>query len=155
MTKEELRHDEFVETTARITAYLQNNFMTVLVGILGVLILIVLGVFFVKSQERTSVQADQAFFRVTGHYAQGAYSEVLTEAQTVMDRFGDRRATGLPRRNVREPDGLEPRREQDGLRRLSDPVHTLEHEEGRTTHLDPASALPRLVVSRSTRHPGG
>jgi tetratricopeptide (TPR) repeat protein len=91
LTKEELRHDEFVETTAKVTAYFQKNFMTVLVAILGALILIVLGVFFVKSQERTAVQADQAFFRVTGHYASGAYSEVLNEAQTVLDRFGDRR----------------------------------------------------------------
>lgn len=91
MTKEELRHDDFVETTAKVTAYLQKNFMTVLVALLGVLILIVLGVFFVKSQERTAVQADQAFFRVTGHYASGSYSEVLNEAQTVLDRFGDRR----------------------------------------------------------------
>jgi tetratricopeptide (TPR) repeat protein len=91
LTKEELRHDEFVETTAKVTAYLQNNFMTVLVAILGALILIVLGVFFVKSQERTAVQADQAFFRVTGHYASGSYSEVLNEAQTVLDRYGDRR----------------------------------------------------------------
>lgn len=91
MTKDELRHDEFVETTARVTAYLQNNFMTVLVAALGVLILVVLAVFFVKSQERTAVQADQAFFRVTGYYAQGAYSEVLNEAQTMLDRYGDRR----------------------------------------------------------------
>jgi len=91
LTKEELRHDDFVETTARVTAYLQKNFMTVLVALLGVLILIVLGVFFVKSQERTAVQADQAFFRVTGHYASGSYSEVLNEAQTVLDRYGDRR----------------------------------------------------------------
>ena len=57
----------------------------------AILPLLVLGVFFVKSQERTAVQADQAFFRVTGHYSQGAYSEVLTEAQNVLDRYGDRR----------------------------------------------------------------
>ena len=50
-----------------------------------------LGVFFLKSQERTAVQADQAFFRVTGYYAQGAYSEVLTEAQTMLDLYGGRR----------------------------------------------------------------
>jgi len=91
LTKEELRHDSFVETTTRAAAYLQKNFMTVLVAILGILILIVLGVFFLKSQERTAVQADQAFFRVTGYYAQGAYSEVLTEAQTMLDLYGGRR----------------------------------------------------------------
>jgi len=91
LTKEELRHDSFVEWTAKTTHYLQHNFMTVLVALLGALILIVLGVFFVKSQERTASQADQAFFRVTGFYAQGSYSEVLTEAQEVLDRYGSRR----------------------------------------------------------------
>jgi tetratricopeptide (TPR) repeat protein len=90
LTKEELRHDEFVETTARITNYLQTNFMTVLVVLAGIALAVVVSVFFIQSQKRTAVQADQAFFRVTSRYAQGVYSEVLTEADAVLERFGDR-----------------------------------------------------------------
>jgi tetratricopeptide (TPR) repeat protein len=90
LTKEDLRHDEFVETTARITNYLQTNFMTVLVVLAGIALAIVVSVFFIQSQKRTAVQADQAFFRVTSRYAQGVYSEVLIEADAVLERFADR-----------------------------------------------------------------
>jgi len=90
MTKEELRHDSFVETIARASAYLQNNFMTVAVVLVGIALVIVVGVFFTQSQQRTAVQADQAFFKVTARYSQGAYSEALVEADALMQRFGSR-----------------------------------------------------------------
>ena len=90
LTKEDLRHDSFVETTARITGYLQHNFMTVLVVLAGIALAVVVSVFFVQSQKRTAVQADQAFFRVTSRYAQGVYSEVLIEADAVLDRYANR-----------------------------------------------------------------
>ena len=90
LTKEELRHDSFIETTARIAAYLQNNFMTVLVALAGIALVFVIAVFFIQSRARSAVQAEQAFFRVTSRYTQGVYSEALIEADGVIDRFGDR-----------------------------------------------------------------
>lgn len=90
MTKEELRHDSFVENTARATAYLQNNFMTVLVVLAAIALVLVVGVFLRQSQVRSAVQAEQAFFRVSSRYAQGVYSEALIEADVVIERFGDR-----------------------------------------------------------------
>jgi tetratricopeptide (TPR) repeat protein len=90
MTKEELRHDSFVETTTRVAAYLQNNFMTVLVILAGIALVFVIAIFFVQSRTRSAVQAEQAFFRVTSRYTQGVYSEALIEADAVIDRFGDR-----------------------------------------------------------------
>ena len=90
MTKEELRHDSFVENTARIAAYLQNNFMTVLVVLAGIALVFVVSVFFFQSRARSAVQAEQAFFRVTSRYTQGVYSEALIEADAVIERFGDR-----------------------------------------------------------------
>lgn len=91
MTKEELRHDSFVETTARISSYLQNNFMTVLVGLAGVALILVVGLFFWQSRARTESQAEQAFFQLTTRYTQGAYSEALIKADEVLDRFGNRK----------------------------------------------------------------
>jgi tetratricopeptide (TPR) repeat protein len=91
MTKEELRHDSFVETTARISAYLQKNFMTVLIGLAAIALVLVVAIFFWQSRQRAEVQADQAFFRVTSRYAQGVYSEALIEADALLDRFGDRK----------------------------------------------------------------
>jgi tetratricopeptide (TPR) repeat protein len=90
MTKQELRHDSFVENTARLAAYLQNNFMTVLVILAGIALVFVVAIFFVQSRTRSAAQAEQAFFRVTSRYTQGVYSEALIEADAVIDRFGDR-----------------------------------------------------------------
>lgn len=90
MTKEELRHDSFIETTARISSYLQNNFMTVAVVVVGIAVAIIVGVFFTQSQTRTAVQADQAFFQVTTRYTQGAYSEALVKSDELLQRFGGR-----------------------------------------------------------------
>ena len=90
MTKQELRHDSFVENTARFAAYMQNNFMTVLVILAGIALVFVVAIFFVQSRTRAAVQAEQAFFRVTSRYTQGVYSEALIEADEVIDRFGDR-----------------------------------------------------------------
>jgi tetratricopeptide (TPR) repeat protein len=90
MTKQELRHDSFLDNTARATTYLQNNFMTVLVAMAAVALVLVVGVFMRQSQLKSAEQAEQAFFRVSSRYAQGAYSDALVEADAVIDRFGDR-----------------------------------------------------------------
>lgn len=88
MTKEELRHDTFVEGTAKATAYLQQNFMTVLVGIAIVALVVVGTVYFQQSRNRSQMQASQLMHRATAEYASGAYSQALMSLDDMISRFG-------------------------------------------------------------------
>jgi outer membrane protein assembly factor BamD (BamD/ComL family) len=87
MTKEELRHDAFVENTARATAYVQQHFMTVLLAV-AVLAVVVVGSIYIKqSRQRNQVQASQLLHRATSEYASGAYSQALLSLDDIQSRF--------------------------------------------------------------------
>lgn len=87
MTKDELRHDAFVENTARATAYVQQHFMTVLLGV-AVLAVVVVGSIYIKqSRQRNQVQASQLLHRATSEYASGAYSQALLSLDDIQSRF--------------------------------------------------------------------
>lgn len=88
LTKEELRHDAFVDTTARATAYLQKNFMAVLVGVAALAVIIIVGVFIVQSRQSSQVQASRALFSVQMAYSSGQYSEALLRMDELLGRFG-------------------------------------------------------------------
>jgi tetratricopeptide (TPR) repeat protein len=88
MTKEELRHDSFVEGTARITAYLQRHFMTVLVGVAIAALVVVGAIYIQQSRHRSQTQASQLMYRATSEYASGAYSQALLSLDDIISRFG-------------------------------------------------------------------
>lgn len=91
LTKEELRHDAFVESTAKATAWLQGNFMTVLVTVVAVAVVAIGAIFFQQSRHRSQLQAGQLFFRATTLYTQGSYSEGLIHMDDLLSRFGGTR----------------------------------------------------------------
>lgn len=91
LTKEELRHDPFVDTTARATAYLQKNFMAVLVGVAAVAVIVVVGVFIMQSRQSSQVQAARSLFAVQSAYSSGQYSEALLQMDELLGRFGGTR----------------------------------------------------------------
>ena len=87
LTKEELRHDPFLDTTARVTAYLQKNFMAILVGVAAVAVVVVVAVFIQQSRQSSQVQAARAYFSASSAYANGQYNEALLEVEELLGRF--------------------------------------------------------------------
>lgn len=90
-TKEELRHDAFVDTTARVTHYLQNNFMAVMVGVAAIAVVVVGVVFLQQSREGSRVQASQLMFRATSLYQNGQYSDGLIVMDDLISQHGGSR----------------------------------------------------------------
>ena len=88
LTKDDLRHDPFVDTTARVTSYLQNNFMTVLVGVAAVAVVVVGVVFLQQSRESSRLQASQLAFRATALYQNGQYSDGLIVMDDLISQHG-------------------------------------------------------------------
>ncbi len=88
MTKQELRHDSFVEGTAKATAFLQQNFMAVLVGIAAIAVVVLGTIWWSQTQERTAIQASQLMFRATSQYGGAQYSEALLTLDDLKSRFG-------------------------------------------------------------------
>lgn len=88
MTKQDLRHDSFVEGTARATAWLQNNFMTVLVAIVALAVLVVGTVYLKHSRERSNLQASQLLYRATSAYTSGDHGAALITLDEILSRFG-------------------------------------------------------------------
>lgn len=88
LTKEELRHDAFVDSTARATAYLQKNFMAVLVGLAAVAVVVIVAVFIMQSRQSSQVQAARTLFAVQSAYSSGQYSEALLQMDELLGRFG-------------------------------------------------------------------
>jgi tetratricopeptide (TPR) repeat protein len=88
MTKQELRHDSFVVGTAKATAFLQQNFMAVLVGIAAIAVVVLGTIWWSQTQERSSLQASQLMFRATSQYGNAQYSEALLTLDDLRSRFG-------------------------------------------------------------------
>lgn len=88
MTKEELRHDAFVEGAGRATSWLQHNFMMVLVAVVAVAVLVVGTVFFQQSRQNSQLQAGKLFFQATRLYTSGSYSEGLVVLDDLVSRYG-------------------------------------------------------------------
>lgn len=88
MTKDELRHDPFAEGTAKATHWVQNNFMTVLVGVAVVAAVVVGTILMQQNQSRSRAQASQLMHRATTQYGAGAYSEGLLTLDDLVSRYG-------------------------------------------------------------------
>lgn len=88
LTKQELRHDAFVDTTARVSHYLQTNFMTVLIAIAAVAVVVVGVIFLQQSREGNRLQASQLMFRATSLYQNGQYSDGLIVLDDLVSRHG-------------------------------------------------------------------
>jgi tetratricopeptide (TPR) repeat protein len=88
MTKQQLRHDSFVEGTARATAFLQENFMAVLVGIAVVAIVVLGSIWWSQSRERSSVQASQLMFKASNQYSAAQYGDALLVLDDLKSRYG-------------------------------------------------------------------
>lgn len=86
MTKQELRHDSFVEWTAHATAWIQKNFMLVAVGVSVVAIVVVAGVWMRQNQINSQKQASILVHRASNAYLSGAYSEGLLTLGELLDK---------------------------------------------------------------------
>lgn len=89
--RQALRQDSFVSSTARATAFLQQNFMSVLVGLVAVGVVVVGTIWWSQTQERNSLQASQLMFQATSQYSNAAYSEALLTLDDLKSRFGGTR----------------------------------------------------------------
>ncbi len=87
-TKQELRHDAFAENLARFYSFLQERFLSVVVGVL-ILAVVVLGVIYVRhSQEQTRMEASQRMYQATQQYNGAAFGQALASFEELTDRYG-------------------------------------------------------------------
>jgi tetratricopeptide (TPR) repeat protein len=92
MTKEELRHDSFVEAMGNTTAWVQRHFMAVLLAILVLAIAVFAGVWMGQSRTRASLQASKLLHDASLAYSGGQYSQSLLTLEDLIARYGGSRA---------------------------------------------------------------
>ena len=88
LTRKELKHDSFMEGTARATDFLQANYARVGIGLL-VVIALVFGVRFMQQgQTRSTQKASYLLFKGESLLQRGAYAEAKQPLQELRDSFG-------------------------------------------------------------------
>jgi tetratricopeptide (TPR) repeat protein len=88
LTKEELRHDGFVEWTGSATAWLQKHFLTAIAGIAVLAVLVLVSVYFAQSRTRGHQESSQMLYRAGSLYGKGSYSESLVALDELIARHG-------------------------------------------------------------------
>lgn len=86
LSKDELRHDGFVEWTGQATAYVQKNFLTVIAGVAVLVVAVLLGIYFGQSRTHGRQEASQMFFRAASLYTKGTYTEAITALDELVAR---------------------------------------------------------------------
>jgi len=89
MTKQELRHDGFIEWITHATTWVQQNFMSVALGVVILAIGVVATVWFRQEQRQSRAEAGQLMHRASNSYLSGAYSEGLLTLDELLSRHGD------------------------------------------------------------------
>lgn len=88
LTRKELKHDSFMEGTARATDFLQAHYARVGIGLL-VVIALVFGVRFMQQgQARSGQKASYLLFRGESLLQRGAFAEAKAPLQELRDSFG-------------------------------------------------------------------
>jgi predicted negative regulator of RcsB-dependent stress response len=88
LTRKELKHDSFMEGTARATDFLQANYARVGIGLL-VVIAAIFGVRFMQQgQARSAQKASYLLYRGESLLQRGAYAEAKQPLQELRDSFG-------------------------------------------------------------------
>jgi predicted negative regulator of RcsB-dependent stress response len=88
LTRKELKHDSFMEGTARATDFLQVNYARVGIGLL-VVVAIVFGVRFMQQgQARSAQKASYLLYRGESLLQRGAFAEAKQPLQELRDSFG-------------------------------------------------------------------
>lgn len=88
LTRKELKHDSFMEGTARATDFLQANYARIGIGLL-VVIAVIFGVrFMLQGQARSAQKASYLLYRGESLLQRGAFAEAKQPLQELRDRFG-------------------------------------------------------------------
>jgi len=88
MSKEQLRHDAFSQRIGNVVGFIQERFLTVMVGVALLAVVVVGAIYVQQSQARAREQASQLMYRATTLYGNGSYSEGLITLDEIVSRFG-------------------------------------------------------------------
>ncbi|MHB8078430.1 MAG: tetratricopeptide repeat protein [Candidatus Krumholzibacteriia bacterium] len=88
LTRKELKHDSFMEGTARATDFLQANYARVGIGLLIVIALIFGVRFMQQGQARAAQKASFLLFQGESLLQRGAFAEAKKPLQELRDSFG-------------------------------------------------------------------
>lgn len=91
ISKQELRQDGFADGMTRAAAWVQKNFMVVLIAIFALAAVIVGTVWVKQSRESSQVQASQMLFRASGAYKTGQAGTALELLDELRARYGGTR----------------------------------------------------------------
>ncbi len=94
LTRRELRHDEFVNRILAAWAYVEENYIRMLVAVAGVVILILLGVYVMHRMDVQAREAVEAEGRVRVLLLQGQVDDAILEAERIADAYGGEAAAG-------------------------------------------------------------
>ena len=92
MSKEDLRHDSFVDAMGNATTWVQRHFMAVLLGVLILAIAVFAGVWMGQSRTRANLSANKLLHDATSAYSAGQYSQCLLTLEDLISRHGGSRA---------------------------------------------------------------
>jgi len=87
-TKKNLKEDQFVSTTVRLTEWAQAHFNQVIIGVVALVALVAILVFVANSRESGARQAEREMGSAMSLMAQGEYASAKTGFAQVADRFG-------------------------------------------------------------------
>ena len=94
LTRRELRQDEFVNRILAAWAYVEENYIRMLVAVAGVVILILLGVYVMHRMDVQAREAVEAEGRVRVLLLQGQVDDAILEAERIADAYGGEAAAG-------------------------------------------------------------
>ncbi len=94
MTRRELRQDEFVNRVLAAWAYVEENYVRVLVFGAGVVVLVLLGVFVMHQMDAQAREAVEAEGRVRVLLLQGQVDDAILDAERIAEAYGGDAAAG-------------------------------------------------------------
>jgi tetratricopeptide (TPR) repeat protein len=88
LTRKDLKHDSFVEWTARVYDFLQDHYLKLAAGVLAIAVLAVGMSFYGRSQDRNLGQASFLLYQGQSLLYRGAYGEASSRLEECVDRYG-------------------------------------------------------------------
>src|SRR5258705_653219 len=86
--KKNLKEDQLVTTTLRLTEWAQAHFNQVIIGVVALVAVVAVLVFVANSRESGAKQAEREMGAALGLMTQGDYAAAKNSFQQVAERFG-------------------------------------------------------------------
>jgi len=87
ITKKQLKHDAFIETTSTATKFIEEHLNKVLIGVLAVVVIIVVVMMIGRSQRATEQVAAGELATATQTMNAGMYAQAADQFQAILDRY--------------------------------------------------------------------